>query len=322
MTTQQTSRNHEDHQGPHDQYASAEKLVVLLMRHWQTVSIAILAAAIATPAVELTRAQTANTEREILLELFHATGGVTWKRKGGWGSERPICRWEGVTCGFFADSGPITRLELWDNNLQGDVPESLVQLTDLKLLNLSGNRLTGSLASELLQRADENRLELHFWGNAISDLLTTVSIQKDDATGICLPDAQLSLAAKIDGPAGTAVYQSLHCGSARRSQRSAYCLKFEGPAPPLDDVSRALRRLTFGSARPRYESAAGVSTHQEEFRTAVAWGSGPSQVVWRFAGQAPIDIWIGQQLLLGLIPVNWERTARRVSCDALTWPAG
>jgi hypothetical protein len=292
------------------------------MRHRHPLLIALLVTALASPAVELARAQTASSEREILLELFRATGGVNWKRKGGWGSERTHCRWEGVACGFFADSGPITRLELWDNNLQGEVPESLTKLTDLKLLDLSKNRLTGSLPSELLYRANQNTLELHFWGNAVSDLLTTVSIQKDDAIGICYPDMQLRVAATIDGLAGTVDYQSIHCENSRRSKRAAYCLKWEGLAPRLDDVSRALRRLTFESARPRYDSPAGSSDHTEQLRTAVAWGGGPSQVVWRFAGQAPLDIWVGQQLLLGLIPMNWERSARRVSCDALTWPVG
>ena len=284
--------------------------------------IVVLIAALCLGAAPRPRAQTSSSEREILIELFQATGGSAWKRKAGWGSDKPVCNWEGVVCGFFADSGNVTGLQMWDNNLQGVIPESLAKLTDLKVLDLSRNRLTGILPADLVKRANDNTLELRYWGNANSDLLTKVSIQLDTFIGICYPDMQLQFAAEIDGPAGTAVYQSARCESSVRSNETAYCLKGEGPAPPLDHVSRALRRLTFGAAGPRYNSPRGVSDHEEYLRTAITWGSGSSQVVRRSGEQAPIDVWQGQQLLLGLVPTNWERTARRVPCDTLNWPSG
>jgi hypothetical protein len=182
--------------------------------------------------------------------------------------------------------------------------------------------LTGPLPADFVRRANENLLELHYWGNAISDLLTNVVIGLDSFTGVCLPDAQLRFAAEIDGPAGTAVYQSMHCESNPRSKETAYCLRGEALAPPLDDVSRALMRLNFGSAGPKHHSPGGLTDHQEVLWTVITWGSGRSQTVRRSAGQAPIDVWQGQQLLLGLVATNWQRTARRVSCDSLKWPQG
>ena len=265
-------------------------------------------------------AQTVLSERDILVELFEATGGQNWKRKAGWGSDKSICSWEGVVCGRIGESGPVSRLELWDNNLRGVVPESLAKLTDLKVLNLAGNQLTGDLPADFVRRANENTLELRYWGNATSELLTKVLIGMDSFTGVCFPDMQLRFAAEIDGPAGTAVYQSANCESSRRSNRTAYCLKGAGPAPPLDDVSRALQRLKFESAGAEYHSPAGVATHEEELFAAMTWGSGRSHEVRRYAGRAPIDVWQGLQLLLGLVPTNWQRTARRVSCDSLKWP--
>ena len=281
---------------------------------------AALTAALIFGQVDRPLAQPVPSERDILIELFEATGGDTWKRKAGWNSDKPICSWEGVVCGFFADSGPVTRLELWDNSLRGVVPESLTKLTDLKVLNLARNQLTGSVPVDLVRRANENTLQLRYWGNAIAELLTKVVIGMDSFTGVCYPDMQLKFAAEIDGPGNRAVYQSVHCESNPRSNRTAYCLRSEATSPALDDVSRALQRLNFGAAGPRYHSPGGLATHQEELLTAITWGSGRSQSVRRLAGQAPIDVWQGQQLLLGLVPPNWERTARRVSCDSLKWP--
>lgn len=211
----------------------------------------------------------------------------------------------------------MTRLELWDNKLKGVLPAALAKLTDLKVLDLSKNHLTGSLPAELIIRANDNSLDLHFWGSEISELLTKVSIRLDNFIGICYPDMELQFAAEIDGPAGKAVYQSAHCETSTRTKRTAYCLKRELLAPPLDDVSRALRRLDFGSAgsRSRYNSPGGVSHHEEDLRTAITWGNGLSQVVWRSGGQAPLNVWTGQQLLLGLVPTNWERGAQRVPCE-------
>jgi hypothetical protein len=97
--------------------------------------IPALMAAIVVGLLDFLSAQAASSDRDILIELFEATGGRNWKRQSGWGSDRPICSWEGVVCGFFAESGPVTRLELWDNNLRGVVPESLAKLTELKVLN-------------------------------------------------------------------------------------------------------------------------------------------------------------------------------------------
>ena len=287
-------------------------LELAFMRYtWMTVTGALTCfLVIGLPGIA--RAQAGRSERDVLLELFEATGGPGWQRKGGWGSDRPVCRWQGVTCGSFADSGPVTRLELWDNNLQGIVPESLAELRDLKVLDLSKNKLTGTLPAQLLKRADDHALELHYLGQRDFRLAHTSvhptgllhwSVRCRSTAFICRRDRRLT---------GTAVYQSSHCGG--------YCLRGSGPAPLLDSVSRALRRLSFESVGARYDSPGGSSDHAEYVRTATTWGNGNSQIVQRFAGQAPIDVWIGQQLLLGLVPTNWAREARRVSCKTLNWP--
>ena len=220
----------------------------------------------------------------------------------------------------------ITRLELQDNNLQGVVPQSLATLQALKVLNLSKNRLIGEFPNELLVRADSNLLDCpHVWGNALANLLTQVSISST-ASVFAIQTCNSSSPRRLtDRQVAPSIRVRIAKGP--RAVSRAYCLKAEGSAPPLDDASRALRRLAFASAGPRYYSPGGVSDHEEFVRTAITWGSGVSQVVRRSAGQAPIDFWIGQQLLLGLVPEQWERTAeseylriiemaRRVICAA------
>jgi hypothetical protein len=155
------------------------------------------------------RAQITDPEREILQEFFRATAGPTWNRKEAWGSSASVCEWEGVLCGDVDPVGPtrkvVTKLELYDNNLEGVVPASLAKLEHLRVLGLAKNRLTGEFPKELIARADANVLELHLWGNAFSGMLTRVAIQVDSAYGLCVPDLELRLSVDIDGPRGRAI---------------------------------------------------------------------------------------------------------------------
>lgn len=287
-------------------------------RIWVTVQL--VAFALLLCVVRTASSQTQRTERDVLLELFRDTGGPSWSRNARWLSDEPVCRWEGVVCGFYESSGPVTRLELPENNLGGSLPSSLALLKDLKVLDLSRNKLTGPVPAELLRRANANVLALHTWGNSLSDHLTQVRIQRSSYTGTCVPDQELEFYAEVDGPARTAVYASVHCGDPVRGDEGAYCLKAERRAPDLDQLSRGLQRLDFASAKPEYSSPHGLSTHVEVLRTAVQWGDGRSQAVLRTGGLAPLEVWLAQEVILGVVPTDWHRQARRVDCDALPRP--
>ena len=84
-------------------------------------------------------------ERSILNELFEATNGQTWTKSDGWGTDAPVDKWFGVT----VENDRITAIELPNNNLTGQLPVSIGNLSALKKLVLSGNRLSGSLPSKL-----------------------------------------------------------------------------------------------------------------------------------------------------------------------------
>jgi hypothetical protein len=207
-------------------------------------------------------------------------------------------------------------LNLTDNGLTGAVPLSLFQLPHLKRLYLAGNQIT-AVPQEAFARADANRLELWLTGNPIPELLTRVALRIDNYTGLCMPGHQVQFAAEFDGATRRARYQAMFCPN--QSEQEYYCLTAEPHIGLLDLVSRGLRRLEWKRERQRHGSPTGGSDHEERFRAGLVWGDGTSHEISSSAGQAPIDIQIGQQLIRSLVWPAWTTTARRVNCDTLRW---
>ena len=85
-------------------------------------------------------------DREVLESLYRATGGDRWKYKAYWMSGRPLDEWSGVSTDA---SGQVIRLRLENNNLTGEIPSELGNLTNLESLNLENNNLRGEIPSEL-----------------------------------------------------------------------------------------------------------------------------------------------------------------------------
>lgn len=86
------------------------------------------------------------SEREILSELYEATGGVNWRQRGGWLTNAPLAGWYGVT---LDSGGRVIELALPGNNLRGRMPLELEEMTALRLLDLSFNWLEGVIAPGL-----------------------------------------------------------------------------------------------------------------------------------------------------------------------------
>ena len=102
-------------------------------------------------------------DREVLVKLYHATGGRDWHSSRGWLVPTGINTWEGVEAN---EEGYVTGLSLEHNNLVGSIPAELGDLAHLEHLRLYGNRLTGSIPASLggLSRLrdlslSENRLD-------------------------------------------------------------------------------------------------------------------------------------------------------------------
>ncbi|MCY4600682.1 MAG: hypothetical protein OXF27_12290 [Acidobacteria bacterium] len=86
------------------------------------------------------------TDREVLVALYNATGGDDWTDNTNWKTTASIDTWHGVTTN---ESGRVTRLDLWENEMTGKIPAALRGLDELENLNLGGNALTGPIPTFL-----------------------------------------------------------------------------------------------------------------------------------------------------------------------------
>ena len=83
------------------------------------------------------------TQRYALAVLYESTGGIDWAVDDGWLSASPVCDWFEVDC---ADNETtIIQLTLFDNNLNGTLPEELAALKSLRNFNVFFNSLRGTI---------------------------------------------------------------------------------------------------------------------------------------------------------------------------------
>ena len=87
-----------------------------------------------------------SADRDILVTLYNAMGGPEWSNSTNWLSEKHIEEWYGVNTD---EEGRVTTLNLGRNNLRGQIPIQLAQLSSLEGLSLEGNQLTGSIPREM-----------------------------------------------------------------------------------------------------------------------------------------------------------------------------
>jgi hypothetical protein len=103
-------------------------------------------------------------ERPVLVDLYRSTHGPNWVKQDRWLSDAvDHCRWHGVECD---PSGYVTQLTLYDNDLDGPLPESICRLEHLHTLYFSFNRISGELPKSIGQCKSLKNLWLK--ANAIS----------------------------------------------------------------------------------------------------------------------------------------------------------
>ena len=119
-------------------------------------------ATLGTPAVATFIIEDNEVERDVLVAFYNATGGANWTFNTNWLGDEPLSEWRGVTTN---DDGRVTELDLRNNQLTGEIPEELAQLTQLRHLYLFGNQLRGAIPVELAQLPQLRHLYL--FGNQL-----------------------------------------------------------------------------------------------------------------------------------------------------------
>ena len=85
-------------------------------------------------------------DRAALVALYNATGGANWANNTNWLSNEALSEWHRVETD---EDGRVTALRLVANELSGEIPAELANLTNLQVLSLSINTLSGEIPAEL-----------------------------------------------------------------------------------------------------------------------------------------------------------------------------
>eukprot|EP00904_Undaria_pinnatifida_P003328 jgi/Undpi1/12997/HiC_scaffold_7.g02661.m1 len=91
-------------------------------------------------------------DREALVSLYLSLGGSTWTNNDNWSDvlnsteSFDLSTWYGVTT---ANETGVTRIDLDDNNLVGEIPPEIGSIPVLAFLGLDSNSLTGIIPPEL-----------------------------------------------------------------------------------------------------------------------------------------------------------------------------
>ena len=131
--------------------------------------------------------------RDVLEALFNATGGQNWRKSDNWLTDVPLRQWHGVETD---GSGRIQSLDLGSNNLEGEIPSELGNLSNLENLDLGWNKLEGEIPSELGGLSNLMLLYLHgndLEGHVPPELgglsnLERLSLFSNDLEGKILPE--------------------------------------------------------------------------------------------------------------------------------------
>ena len=107
--------------------------------------------------VYATTIESEDAERYALIALYNATGGDNWTDNQGWCTDSDLSTWTGVTM----SNSHVTKLELIENNLTGELPEEIEDLTYLATLDLNTNSLTGEIPSSITTLTSLRYLRLH-----------------------------------------------------------------------------------------------------------------------------------------------------------------
>ncbi|MEX0679826.1 MAG: T9SS type A sorting domain-containing protein [Balneolales bacterium] len=93
-----------------------------------------------------------------LVALYNSTGGDSlWQDKENW-LDGPVETWYGITTA----NNRVTKIELFVNNLIGELPAEIGNLDSLRILDLHDNQLTGDFPAELGNLLQLKEIWVHY----------------------------------------------------------------------------------------------------------------------------------------------------------------
>jgi hypothetical protein len=209
------------------------------------------------------------TECQALVAFYVATDGSNWQDRSGWLQTTTLCSWLGLTC---AD-GHIDTLQIFFNNLQGQLPASLADLTQLRVLDLHNNALSGTIPAEYgrLSNLEYIDLSVNQLGGSIPETigdlvaLQSLNLAHNELSGP-IPATMGQIAAlrnlelshnQFNGelPASLAELTALESLRLRNNQFEGAIPFILGELPALNEIDLTFNRLTDTVPSALYEAA-------------------------------------------------------------------
>ncbi|RKZ82016.1 MAG: hypothetical protein DRR19_21340 [Candidatus Parabeggiatoa sp. nov. 1] len=148
-----------------------------LLRSTSLIGLALPLLPVAQAATDCTAVtDIPQSECEVLTDLYNSTDGPNWTDNMGWNVTNTPCDWGGVSYeikedtylkGVVCENGHVRKIDLYQNNLNGPIPESITRLTRLTSLKLGSNNLGGDASQAIPDFLGEltNLWTLSLWGN-------------------------------------------------------------------------------------------------------------------------------------------------------------
>ena len=130
-----------------------------------------------------------------LAAFYNATDGPNWRDNTNWLTDAPISDWSGVTASNIVNGGAVgecvvRRLYISFDQLSGEIPAELANLSNLKSLDLGDNQLSGEIPAELGNLPNLEDLDLS--DNQLSGEIPAELANLSNLEDLGLSDNQLS----------------------------------------------------------------------------------------------------------------------------------
>ncbi|MFI3321437.1 MAG: hypothetical protein R3Y50_02820 [Rikenellaceae bacterium] len=84
-----------------------------------------------------------STDSLMLVDLYNSTGGSNWTTK--WNFSEPLSSWHGVRIDEHQGIQRVVEINLANNNLVGEIPSTITNISYLESIQLQNNSLTGEI---------------------------------------------------------------------------------------------------------------------------------------------------------------------------------